>query len=66
MHSPGAHHPAEDQSLIAALIDELKASNVCISRANKLTFILIVWRRYIGLYSLNAIPHLYTGLSVLR
>lgn len=42
----------------------VKASNVP-SRANKLTFILIGWRRYQPLL-LTAIPHLSTGVSALK
>jgi len=57
----------EDARLIREFIAELRAmEGIGLSRANKLTFSLVLWRRFIGPYSKNSILDLQQGIEKLR
>ena len=58
---------ADDARLIRDFIAEMKATQgIGVSRANKLTFILVSWRRFIGPFRTNTVADLYRGIEALR
>ena len=57
----------EDGHLIRLYIAELTANqNISKSRSNKLTYILIRWRDFIGPFSINTLLELYSGIEQLK
>ena len=56
-----------DAAQIREFISELRScKNISIGRANKLTFTLVAWRRFIGPFSGNTIGDLYAAIPELR
>jgi site-specific recombinase XerD len=56
-----------DAAQIREFIAELRScKNISAGRANKLTFTLIAWRRFIGPYASNTIGDLYAAIPELR
>lgn len=56
-----------DAAQIREFIAELRScKNISAGRANKLTFTLITWRRFIGPYADNPIGDLYAAIPELR
>ncbi len=57
----------DDATLIAAFITEQQASRgLTTIRVNKLVYLLVSWRRFIGPYRTNAIFDLYAGINNLK
>ncbi|WP_067048118.1 site-specific integrase [Methanofollis ethanolicus] len=57
----------DDATLIAAFITEQQAScSLTTIRVNKLVYLLVNWRRFVGPYRTNAIFDLYTGINNLK
>jgi len=57
----------EDARLIRDFIAEIKATRgIGVSRANKLTYILVSWRQYIGPFRTNTVADFYRGIEALR
>ena len=58
---------ADDARLIRDFVAEMKATRgIGVSRANKLTYILVSWRRFIGPFRMNTVADLYRGIEALR
>ncbi len=56
-----------DVDLIEEFITELKAQRgIGILRANKIIYVLVNWRRFIGPYRDNSIADLYRGISTIK
>ena len=56
-----------DETLIRAFVAEMQASrNTSIKRANKLTYTLVGWRRFIGPYDQNDMAAIYSGIAALK
>jgi len=56
-----------DAAQIREFISELRSCrNISVGRANKLTFTLVAWRRFIGPFSGNTIGDLYAAIPELR
>ncbi|WP_321508361.1 hypothetical protein [uncultured Methanoregula sp.] len=57
----------DDAARIREFISELRScKNISVGRANKLTFTLVAWRRFIGPFSGNTIGDLYAAIPELR
>jgi len=55
-----------DAAQIREFVSELRSSkNISVGRANKLTFTLVAWRRFIGPFSGNTIGDLYAAIPEL-
>jgi site-specific recombinase XerD len=58
---------SDDAALIREFIAEIKATKgVCQGRANKLTFNIVAWRKYIGPFRMNSFGDLYIGIDRLN
>ncbi len=58
---------ADDARLIRDFIAEIKVTGgIGVSRANKLTYILVSWRQYIGPFRTDTVADLYRGIEALR
>ena len=56
-----------DAAQIREFVSELRScKNISTGRANKLTFTLVGWRRFIGPFSSNTIGDLYAAITELR
>jgi integrase/recombinase XerD len=56
-----------DATLIGGFVAELQSTrNIGIGRANKVTYTLVSWRRFIGPYSDNTISDIYSGIARLK
>jgi hypothetical protein len=57
----------DDAALIREYIGEMRASNgIGTARANKLTFALVNWLRFIGPYRSNTVADLYQAVHVIK
>jgi integrase/recombinase XerD len=58
---------ADDAQLIRDFIAEIKVTGgIGVSRANKLTYILVSWRHHIGPFRTTTVADLYRGIEALR
>ncbi|MGA2699153.1 MAG: hypothetical protein ABSE74_05885 [Methanoregula sp.] len=58
---------ADDAQLIRDFIAEIKVTRgIGVSRANKLTYILVSWRHHIGPFRTTTVADLYRGIEALR
>lgn len=56
-----------DATLIREFVAELQScNNITIARTNKLVYILVGWRRFIGEFEKNTITDLYAGIATLK
>ena len=57
----------DDAALIREYVAEMRASNgIGVARANKITFALVNWRRFINPYRSNTVADLYQAVHVIR
>jgi len=57
----------EDVGFIRVFVAELESTrNIGVGRANKITFALTSWRKFIGPYRMNTLPELYAGIALLK
>lgn len=57
----------DDTALIREYVAEMRASNgIGVARANKITFALVNWRRFIGPYRSNTVADLYQAVHVIK
>jgi site-specific recombinase XerD len=61
------HFNCRDEGLIREFIAARRESaGISIGRANKITFTLISWRRFLPHFAVLTIPDIYTGIEVMR